>query len=115
MFLFVFFFSSRRRHTRCALVTGVQTCALPILTGSSLVWHDGLDKLVNPGRYAVSAADPRLQPEAYANAARAVLAPGERISSIRFEPGEPVVVTAAQPAQPNAKGDRKSTRLNSSH
>src|SRR3546814_3285293 len=29
--VFVFFFSSRRRHTRCALVTGVQTCALPIL------------------------------------------------------------------------------------
>src|SRR3546814_10888225 len=27
----VFFFSSRRRHTCCALVTGVQTCALPIL------------------------------------------------------------------------------------
>src|SRR3546814_11524625 len=27
----VFFFSRRRRHTRCALVTGVQTCALPIL------------------------------------------------------------------------------------
>src|SRR3546814_8276464 len=26
----VFFFSSRRRHTRCALVTGAQTCALPI-------------------------------------------------------------------------------------
>src|SRR3546814_13059198 len=33
-FLF-FFFSSRRRHTRCALVTGVQTCALPILIGVS--------------------------------------------------------------------------------
>src|SRR3546814_8318296 len=30
-FVFLFFlFSSRRRHTRCALVTGVQTCALPI-------------------------------------------------------------------------------------
>src|SRR3546814_13069437 len=28
----LFFFSSRRRHTRCALVTGVQTCALPIST-----------------------------------------------------------------------------------
>src|SRR3546814_6416478 len=28
-----FFFSSRRRHTRCALVTGVQTCALPISIG----------------------------------------------------------------------------------
>src|SRR3546814_11395051 len=26
----MFFFSSRRRHTSCALVTGVQTCALPI-------------------------------------------------------------------------------------
>src|SRR3546814_17119967 len=30
MDLVSFFFSSRRRHTRCALVTGVQTCALPI-------------------------------------------------------------------------------------
>src|SRR3546814_10598011 len=29
-FYVFFFFSSRRRHTRCALVTGVQTCALPI-------------------------------------------------------------------------------------
>src|SRR3546814_1286738 len=29
-FVCCFFFSSRRRHTRCALVTGVQTCALPI-------------------------------------------------------------------------------------
>src|SRR3546814_17264073 len=30
LFFLFFFFSSRRRHTRCALVTGVQTCALPI-------------------------------------------------------------------------------------
>src|SRR3546814_1562715 len=30
----MFFFSIRRRHTRCALVTGVQTCALPISTGN---------------------------------------------------------------------------------
>src|SRR3546814_18648592 len=28
--MILFFFSSRRRHTRCALVTGVQTCSLPI-------------------------------------------------------------------------------------
>src|SRR3546814_2152954 len=33
-----FFFSSRRRHTRCALVTGVQTCALPIYVAGVL--HD---------------------------------------------------------------------------
>src|SRR3546814_6369709 len=32
-----FFFSSGRRHTRCALVTGVQTCALPICT-MFLMW-----------------------------------------------------------------------------
>src|SRR3546814_6186657 len=35
------FFSSRRRHTRCALVTGVQTCALPIYVISPLT--DGFD------------------------------------------------------------------------
>src|SRR3546814_10867709 len=34
--MFVFFFSSRRRHTRCALVTGVQTCALPIYSFSAV-------------------------------------------------------------------------------
>src|SRR3546814_174820 len=31
----LFFFSSRRRHTSCALGTGVQTCALPIFHGGS--------------------------------------------------------------------------------
>src|SRR3546814_7438977 len=41
--LFVFFFSSRRRHTRCALVTGVQTCALPIWRTPS-----GLPRLPRP-------------------------------------------------------------------
>src|SRR3546814_10586704 len=33
----MFFFSSRRRHTRCALVTGVQTCALPIFFGGNFL------------------------------------------------------------------------------
>src|SRR3546814_8924271 len=39
----IFFFSSRRRHTRCALVTGVQTCALPIyaIDISAFVLADG--------------------------------------------------------------------------
>src|SRR3546814_5178748 len=32
----LFVFSSRRRHTRCALVTGVQTCALPISAADRL-------------------------------------------------------------------------------
>src|SRR3546814_2288513 len=39
MFLvLLLFFSSSRRHTRCALVTGVQTCALPIFYADT---HDG--------------------------------------------------------------------------
>src|SRR3546814_1300068 len=42
----IFFFSSRRRHTRCALVTGVQTCALPICLSA-------LDKPLPAGRYLV--------------------------------------------------------------
>src|SRR3546814_1780124 len=33
--VFLFFFSSRRRHTRCALVTGVQTCAPPICSATT--------------------------------------------------------------------------------
>src|SRR3546814_7703060 len=37
--LHAFFFSSRRRHTRCALVTGVQTCALPIYNLEMLGRH----------------------------------------------------------------------------
>src|SRR3546814_10460770 len=38
---YFFFFSSRRRHTRCALVTGVQTCALPICPELWGKWLEG--------------------------------------------------------------------------
>src|SRR3546814_14897759 len=38
-----FFFSSRRRHTRCALVTGVQTCALPIYSRGYVTSLDTID------------------------------------------------------------------------
>src|SRR3546814_6614982 len=56
-----FFFSSRRRHTRCALVTGVQTCALPILfegaQGSLLdVDHGTYPYVTSPNTMAGSAA-----------------------------------------------------------
>src|SRR3546814_17340909 len=54
---FLFFFSSRRRHTRCALVTGVQTCALPISDvrstrrGTTGLTHpSGRWPLLSPGR-----------------------------------------------------------------
>src|SRR3546814_20704494 len=46
-----FFFSSRRRHTRCALVTGVQTCALPISSSDSVVpaWAVTVPSMTRPG------------------------------------------------------------------
>src|SRR3546814_20499568 len=47
-----FFFSSRRRHTRCALVTGVQTCALPIFFRSNGTRDPG-----TPAYAALSAND----------------------------------------------------------
>src|SRR3546814_1449785 len=43
MFVFVFF-SSRRRHTRCALVTVVQTCALPIFLMPAINVNDSVTK-----------------------------------------------------------------------
>src|SRR3546814_19586132 len=62
MFVF-FFFSSRRRHTRCALVTGVQTCALPIAvtsstaTGSAAAVCNRRRRLtLSPWRLAISSA-----------------------------------------------------------
>src|SRR3546814_6205160 len=42
MVMILFFFSSRRRHTRCALVTGVQTCALPISYGDNQLNKDDI-------------------------------------------------------------------------
>src|SRR3546814_3758961 len=56
MFVF-FFFSSRRRHTRCALVTGVQTCALPISVVAGLQ-PDAAVRLVAPaGNGGAACAD----------------------------------------------------------
>src|SRR3546814_10305466 len=48
----MFFFSSRRRHTICALVTGVQTCALPISAR-----HQAREAGLDAARSAAIAAD----------------------------------------------------------
>src|SRR3546814_10278304 len=55
MFMFIFFFSSRRRHTSCALVTGVQTCALPIckLAGLHIHFYVRTLELARTGDYGV--------------------------------------------------------------
>src|SRR3546814_1087521 len=47
MFDIFFFFSSRRRHTRCALVTGVQTCALPIYYSNGNGFFNSEEELEN--------------------------------------------------------------------
>src|SRR3546814_9137711 len=100
LYLFVvFFFSSRRRHTRCALVTGVQTCALPIY----------LDQLVPAGarvdgperiRRFLDSPESRRRFEQEARVLHKLLEcdAGLYVVDVR----DPVL-------------DRKSTRLNSSH
>src|SRR3546814_10443373 len=77
------FFSSSRRHTRCALVTGVQTCALPISFNVS-VWA----RFAQPSRLAWAASDAIAEDIAGAvtNAAPALLKAarpmvGDRISA----------------------------------
>src|SRR3546814_3009046 len=47
--LLFFFFSSRRRHTRCALVTGVQTCALPISDIVTTQEEKGIEEAITGG------------------------------------------------------------------
>src|SRR3546814_9656873 len=56
-----FFFSSRRRHTICALVTGVQTCALPIWKrGANFIWGRAVASTIDGGRRLVLKAILRL-------------------------------------------------------
>ena len=71
---------------------------IPIcFTGAALVWDEPLDRLLNPVRH--EGGRPALAPAVYADAARAALAPGERLAELRYpEDGEgPVVASAARP------------------
>src|SRR3546814_2001159 len=63
-----FFFSSRRRHTRCALVTGVQTCALPISRRSNCT--------IKLEHYTPGLREKRLAGECRAHATRTTLKQG---------------------------------------
>src|SRR3546814_9194020 len=62
----MFFFSSRRRHTRCALVTGVQTCALPISRGDL----GAAAAMLDAARVAVAAETARAYADASSSAER---------------------------------------------
>src|SRR3546814_5158741 len=91
LLMFVFF-SSRRRHTRCALVTGVQTCALPIS-------YRALGYI--PYEENVSGT--------------LMIANGGLIWGSAATTLEYALADFAVDRYAGALGDRKSTRLNSSH
>src|SRR3546814_5677607 len=122
----IFFFSSRRRHTRCALVTGVQTCALPIcdmtltkllremkedvtVHGFRSAFRDWVSEETNhPGEIAEAALAHRVKDKTEAAYRRGNLLDKRR--KLMDEWG--AYLTA-----PRGRSflDRKSTRLNSSH
>src|SRR3546814_10122609 len=108
-----FFFSSGIRHTRCALLTGVQTCALPIFFASSGLLIS-LAVAAVPARASLEGG----QEEALHDYARARLADDAGAldpavenykRALAIDPASTVVALRSY------RQDRKSTRLNSSH
>src|SRR3546814_8713145 len=97
-----FFFSSRRRHTRCALVTGVQTCALPIEVVADITRHSA--DVVDDDDHSGFAA--------FADGCQHVVKAGTLSKFAGHVIGEYAynLMTAMLRIL-----DRKSTRLNSSH
>jgi uncharacterized iron-regulated membrane protein len=69
------------------------------LTGSALVWDEWLDATLYPSRHHAE-SEAMLPPSAYAEAGQTALGEGERIMSLAFGEGEPVLLTAARPSQP---------------
>src|SRR3546814_2309754 len=121
----LFVFSSRRRHTRCALVTGVQTCALPITAADRLdrdadcTRTGGLDvgierkidraaRAVRPATEAKAVYGSRLA--AIVDTGKAAAA-ADRLDQHRVRAGP----ACDDIRLLRERKDRKSTRLNSSH
>src|SRR3546814_8010413 len=106
--VFMFFFSSRRRHTRCALVTGVQTCALPISNTPIVIGTTGLEA---QHQALIDAAAAQVAVLQAANTSLGVNLIGHlvREAAARLGPDWDIEVLEMH------HRDRKSTRLNSSH
>src|SRR3546814_9973666 len=101
-----FFFASRRRHTRCAVVTGVQTCALPISKVMGIL-NITPDSFYDGGRhYTVPAA---------LTQAERLLTDGADILDIGAYSSRPGAADVSAAEESGRLLDRKSTRLNSSH
>src|SRR3546814_3226048 len=113
LYVIIFFFSSRRRHTRCALVTGVQTCALPI---SSIVETGSMDVEV------VVEGKPEIVSKPTYDCWIEAWTPGDTVTARALRDKAPYDLwvreghLSAPPGQSiRFDQDRKSTRLNSSH
>src|SRR3546814_5534983 len=99
-------YSRGRRHTRCALVTGVQTCALPISAAEGVTMNDEKSK-----RQKDRDLDHELEDSFPASDPPSSSTPGT-------SPGAPDHDDDGKPQSgkpERGKPDRKSTRLNSSH
>src|SRR3546814_2556729 len=114
-FVCFFFVSSRRRHTRCALVTGVQTCALPIYTWPAPTCprrkslFDTLKACCQPIWFPIASCCTSACRAVHQASLIATPCP-----SPRCKPA-PQRRRKAQPHKLLLRSDRKSTRLNSSH
>src|SRR3546814_2335568 len=113
-----FFFSSRRRHTRCALVTGVQTCALPI--SRNILSKENLAKAKKGVRIINCARGGLIDETALKDALESGHVAGAALDVFQTEPpaadhplfGAPNFICTPHLG---ASTDRKSTRLNSSN
>src|SRR3546814_5922153 len=120
-----FFFSSRRRHTRCALVTGVQTCALPISKAISATTDPGVAVSFNN----IGLITNRFFEQEFFDMERLEVLRGPQGTLYgRNATGGVINLITAKPKLDRFEGsikgevgnydsrrDRKSTRLNSSH
>src|SRR3546814_5600010 len=117
----MFLFSSRRRHTRCALVTGVQTCALPICARCLLKRY----RLPMPRLEARRALAPMVSAmmdvsdglliDAWRMAVASGAAMRIDLDAVPLSPDYAAVRGVGLDARLAAATDRKSTRLNSRH
>src|SRR3546814_3496815 len=106
--LCIFFFSSRRRHTICALVTGVQTCALPIFADEETGYST--QQRTRPQTLGYGLADSPVGQAAWIY---------EKFNAWTDCAGDPANVLTFDEMLDNIMlywlPDRKSKRLNSSH
>src|SRR3546814_945966 len=104
----LFFFSSIRRHTRCALVTGVQTCARPISR------QDGSENEPSHRRYSLYFSDLYESGEIWLTNRKFMRGAADDWRDCP-RPDTRLPRPPRLAADGGSERDRKSTRLNSSH